>query len=121
MRIVDVTDPVYAPNSKGGPAADAAIAGPTAGWHSDGDMVRTACTLHADDDDFGQAGTLVRHVLDAAARDRLVTNVAGHLLNGVTQPVLKRAFQYWRSIDKNTGDKIEAAVRAGQAGRAGMR
>jgi catalase len=121
MRLVNVSDPVYAPNSKGGPAADIAIAGPTAGWHSDGDMVRTAYTLRAEDDDFGQAGTMIRQVLDDDARDRLVTNVAGHLLNGVTQPVLERAFQYWRSIDKNTGDKIEAAVRAGQAGRAGKR
>jgi catalase len=29
-------------------------------------------------------------------RDRLVDDVAGHLLNGVTEPVLQRAFQYWR-------------------------
>jgi len=121
MRIVNVSDPVYAPNSKGGPAADIAIAGPTAGWHSDGDMVRTAYTLRAEDDDFGQAGTMVRQVLDDAARDRLVSNVTGHLLNGVTQPVLERAFEYWRSIDKNTGDKIEVGVRAGQARRAGKR
>jgi catalase len=117
MRVANVTDPVYAPNSKGGPAADYDLAGPTAGWHSDGDMVRTAYTLRTDDDDFGQAGTLVRDVLDDAARDRLVSNVTGHLLNGLTEPVLQRAFEYWRRIDKNIGDKIEAAVRAKQAGR----
>jgi catalase len=115
MRVANVTDPVYAPNSKGGPAADYDLAGPTAGWHSDGDMVRTAYTLRTDDDDFGQAGTMVRDVLDEAARGRLVSNVTGHLLQGVTEPVLQRAFEYWRSIDKNTGDKVEAAVRAAQA------
>jgi catalase len=26
--------------------------------------------------------------------------------------VLQRAFQYWRNIDKNVGDRIESGVRA---------
>jgi catalase len=114
MRMINAADPVYAPNSKGGPRADAA-GYPPVGWHSDGEMVRAAYTLRADDDDWGQAGTLVREVLDDAARDRLVSNVVGHLLDGVTEPVLQRAFGYWRNVDKDLGDRIEAAVRAGQA------
>jgi catalase len=69
-------------------------------------------TLHADDDDWGQAGTLVREVMDAAERERLVSNVVGHLLGGVTEPVLQRAFQYWRNVDKNIGDQVENGVRA---------
>ena len=36
-------------------------------------MVRTAYTLRADDDDWGQAGTLVRDVMNDAERERLVT------------------------------------------------
>ena len=83
-------------------------------WHADGEMVRTAYTLHAEDDDWGQAGTLVREVLDDAARDRLVDNIVGHLLNGVSEPVLLRAFEYWRNVDKDLGDRIEAGVRAKQ-------
>jgi catalase len=75
-------------------------------------MVRSAYTLHEQDDDFGQPGTLVREVLDDAARDRLVSNIVGHLLAGVTEPVLQRAFGYWRNVDKNLGDRIEAGVRA---------
>ena len=63
---------------------------------------------------MGQAGTMVREVLDDAARERLVSNVVGHLLNGVTEPVLARAFGYWRNVDKNLGDKIEADVRGKQ-------
>jgi catalase len=114
MRVVNVSDPVYAPNSKGGPQADTARYQPDY-WHSDGDMVRSAYTLHEQDDDWGQAGTLVREVLDDAARDRLVSNIVGHLLNGVTEPVLQRAFQYWRNVDKNLGDRIEAGVRAKKA------
>jgi catalase len=113
MRVVNVSDPVYAPNSKGGPHADSARYQPV-GWHSDGDMVRSAYTLHEQDDDWGQPGTLVREVLDDAARERLVSNVVGHLLNGVSEPVLQRAFQYWRNVDKNLGDQIEAGVRAKQ-------
>ena len=50
---------------------------------------------------------------DDAARDRLVCNVAGHLRNGVSEPVLQRAFEYWRSVDKQIGDRIADAVRGG--------
>ena len=75
-------------------------------------MVRSAYTLRADDDDFGQAGTQVRDVLDDEARERLVSNVAGHLLDGVSDKVLVRAFQYWKNIDQEIGDRIEQAVGA---------
>ena len=114
MRIANVTDPVYAPNSYGGPAADAAQTDDGGHWHSDGDMVRAAYTLHAEDDDWGQPGTMVREVLDDAARERLADNIVGHLLNGVSEPILARAFDYWRNVDKTLGDKIEAGVRAKQ-------
>ena len=77
-------------------------------------MVRTAYTLREQDDDFGQPGTMVREVLDDAARDRLVSNIAGHLLDGVSEPVLQRAFEYWRNVDKNLGDRVEADVRGKQ-------
>jgi catalase len=113
MRYTNVTDPVYAPNSKGGPAADAARYGEPAGWHAEGDLVHAAYVSHADDDDWGQPGTMVRKVLDDAARDRLVDNVVGHLLNRVSETVLERAFAYWRNIDKGVGDRIEAGVREG--------
>jgi catalase len=112
MRYRPVADPVYAPNSKGGPRADTQRYGEPAGWHTEGDMVRAGYVQHEQDDDWGQAGTMIREVLDDAARDRLVENIAGHLLNGVTEPVLLRAFEYWRNVDKNVGDRIEAMVRA---------
>jgi catalase len=115
MRYQNVSDPVYAPNSKGGPTADTARYGEPAGWYTDGEMVHAAYTLRADDDDWGQAGTMVRHVLDDAARQRLVSNIAGHLLNGVTEPILIRAFEYWRNVDKQLGDRVEEAVRAAQS------
>jgi catalase len=110
MRYAKVSDPVYAPNCKGGPRADTEHYQPV-GWHTDGDMVRTAYALRAADDDWGQAGTLVREVFDDAQRERLVHNIVGHLLAGVTEPVLLRAFEYWRNVDKDLGDRIEKGVR----------
>jgi catalase len=102
----------YAPNSYGGPAASAEAYGDIAGWQAAGEMVREAYTPHREDDDFGQPGTLVREVMDDAARARLVANVAGHLSDGVSTPVLARAFAYWRSIDRAVGDRIAQAVKA---------
>ena len=108
--------PVYVPNSGGrtwtdeeGPVAD--------GWEADGDMVRSAYTLHAEDDDFTQPGTLVREVFGDKERDALVDQVAGSLLGGVREPVLGRALDYWKSIDAKIGERIEAKVRAGAAAR----
>jgi catalase len=115
MRVRNVSDPVYAPNSYGGPHADPARTDESGLWYADGDMVRSAYTLRPEDDDWGQAGAMVREVLDDAARERLVGNVAGHLSDGVSEPILTRAFEYWRNIDKETGDRIEQAVRAGSA------
>ncbi|GAA3047272.1 hypothetical protein GCM10020000_29210 [Streptomyces olivoverticillatus] len=74
----------YAPNSYGGPAAATGRFGEIAGWEASGEMVREAYKLHREDDDWGQPGTMVRHVLDDEARERLVGNVSGHLRNGVS-------------------------------------
>ncbi|MGH3828992.1 MAG: catalase [Pseudonocardiaceae bacterium] len=115
MRFQNVSDPVYAPNSYDGPKADTATHGKPAGWHSGGEMTHGAYTLREQDDDWGQAGTLVREVLDDAARERLVGNIVGHLLGGASEPVLRRAFEYWRNVDKDLGDRVEQGVRAGQS------
>jgi catalase len=102
--------PVYAPNSFGGPAANPAAAGDDSGWQSDGELVRSAVTLHADDDDFGQPGTLVREVLDDAARDRLVGNIIGHV-SKVTIPELReRVIQYWTNVDATLGSRVAAGL-----------
>jgi catalase len=110
MRHGNAVDPVYAPNSYGGPHAAGAAAGEVASAYGVEDAVtRSAYKLHAEDDDFGQAGTLIREVMDEAQRERLVQTVIGHASNGVSEPVLERVFEYWRNIDKETGDKIAAA------------
>ena len=53
-RVHNVTDPVYFPNSKGGPQADSEHNQPPS-WYADGELVRTAYELHAEDDDWSQA------------------------------------------------------------------
>jgi catalase len=114
MRIDTVTDPVYAPNSKGGPRADDEDYAPPS-WFADGEIMRSAYVSHAEDDDWSQAGTLVRQVMDDASRERLVSNIVGHLLDGVTEPVLERTFQYWRNVDHDLGERVEKGVRGGHS------
>src|ERR1700678_3682065 len=58
MRMVNRADPVYFPNSKGGPRADSDRYQP-ASWYTDGEIMRAASVQHAENDDWGQAGTLV--------------------------------------------------------------
>ncbi|MEJ2168306.1 MAG: catalase [Desulfobacterales bacterium] len=113
MRVENVSDPVYAPNSKGGPQADGKRHPEAEVWKASGEFIRAAFTLRKDDDDWSQAGSLVRKVMDDAARDRLVSNVVGHLRKGVSGPVLQRAFEYWRNIDQETGDRIAKGVNGG--------
>ena len=80
-------------------------------WNASGEFVRAAYTLRKDDD-WGQAGTLVRKVMDDGQRDRrVVSNVVGALKNGVSEPVLERAFEYWRNIDKEIGERIARGVK----------
>jgi catalase len=111
MRVQNVSDPVYAPNSKGGPQAEGERYPEMEVWQADGQFIRAAYTLR-EDDDWGQAGTLVREVLNDAARDRLVSNVVGHLSDGVCEPVLARALEYWGHIDAAIGDRIAEGVKS---------
>jgi catalase len=112
MRTVNVTDPVYAPNSYGGPAADPSRTDDAGLWAANGEMLRAGYVQHPEDDDWSQPGAMVREVFDDEARARLVSNVAGHLSDGVSDQVLARAFEYWKNIDKEIGERIEQAVGA---------
>ena len=109
--------PVYAPNSYGGPKADASKELPT--WMVEpGEIGRYAYNLHAEDDDFGQAGTLVREVLDDAERDRMVSNIVGHASQDVSDDVQGRVIEYWTSVDPNLGARVAAGLGRGAGRRA---
>jgi catalase len=47
MRVRNVSGPVYAPNSKGGPRADSGHCTPPS-WYADGEILRSAYTRHPD-------------------------------------------------------------------------
>ena len=109
MRYANPPDPVYAPNSYGGPRADPAAA--ETSWSTEGgEIVRAAYTKHRDDDDFGQPGALYRQVLDQAARERLAGNIAGHASQGLEPEMLARVIDYWTKVDPGLGAKVARAT-----------
>ena len=101
--------PVYAPNSFGGPVADPARAS-EGSWESDGALTRAAATLHAADDDFGQAGTLYREVFDDAARARFLVTLTGQGDSITVDAIRERFFQYWTNVDAGLGAALRAEV-----------
>jgi len=109
------TTPVYAPNSRGGAHADPARAAESAGWETDGELTRSAATLHPEDDDFGQAGTLYREVFDDAARARFLETITGHVGAVRSEDIRERAVQYWTYVDANLGRELRAALAAADA------
>ena len=107
--------PVYAPNSLGRESAQEQLT-VAEGWEADGEMVRKAYTLHAEDDDFGQAGTLVREVFNDAQRDQFVQTLIGQGKGLKRDEVRERFFWYWKSVDETIGARIEAGVKGGAEG-----
>jgi len=104
--------PVYAPNSFGGPSARPDLAG-EGSWESDGALVRAAATLHAEDDDFGQAGTLYREVYDDAAKERFLDTIAGAVSGVKREDIRERAIQYWTNVDASLGRALRDRLQSG--------
>jgi catalase len=67
MRYDNPGDPVYAPNSYGGPEADPSF-GEMSWWVEAGEIVRSAYVKHREDDDFVQANAMVNKAMDGPAR-----------------------------------------------------
>ena len=78
------SQPVYAPNSYGGPQADPSKELPT-WWVEAAEIGRYAYEKHADDDDFVQPRALYRDVMGQTDRDHLVTNIVAHASDGVSR------------------------------------
>ena len=111
MRSSYRSGPVYAPNSFGGPAADPSR-NTESPWVSDGALTRAAATLHSEDDDFGQAGTLVRDVFTEEQRDRFVETLVGQFNALKYDKVKDRFLWYWGQVDANIAERIKARVNA---------
>jgi hypothetical protein len=103
-------DPGDAPNSYGGPAADPAK-GVEIGWDVDAaELARTVYERHAEDDDFSQPGTLVREVMDDAARETLVANIVEHASDDVSSDMQLRVIAYWTRVDEQIGARVAAGL-----------
>ena len=51
--------------------------------------------------------------MNIAQCDRLVSNVFGYLNNGVSEPFLERAFEYWCNIGDEISDRIIKGMNGG--------
>jgi catalase len=112
------TQPVYAPNSYGGPQADPKTELPT--WMVEaGEIGRYAVEAHRDDDDFVQPRALYRDVMSDIDRDHLASNIVGHASDGVTDQVQRRVIDYWTSVDTDLGARVAAGLGTPGAGANG--
>jgi catalase len=103
--------PVYAPNSYGGPKADAQRYRDPSWFVAGGEIMRAAYEAHRDDDDFIQPGLLYREVMTPTDRDHLVTNIAWHLRQGVERFIQERAVDnYWAKVDPDLGERVAREV-----------
>jgi len=103
------SQPVYAPNSYGGPEADPTKAQP-GWWVEAGEIGHYAYEQHRDDDDFVQPGTLYRDVMDPTDREHLATNIVAHASDGVTDDVQERVIDYWNNVDAELGAQVAAGL-----------
>jgi catalase len=108
--------PVYAPNSRGGPRADARR-GADLGWPvAAGELGRYAYESHAEDDDFVQARALYRDVMSDTDRTHLATNIVGHASDDVSDDVQRRVIAYWANVDPQLGAQVATGLGHGDGG-----
>jgi catalase len=108
------SQPVYSPNSYGGPEADPSKELPT-WWVEAGELGRYAYEKHADDDDFVQPRALYRDVMNDEDRAHLVTNIVAHASDGVSEDVQRRVVAYWANVDAGLGARVAEGL--GMGGR----
>jgi catalase len=108
------SQPVYAPNSFGGPQASGQEHGSDLFWQvPNGELGRYAYEKHSDDDDFGQPGELYRKVMSDTDREHLVNNIVEHASDEVSSEMQQRVIAYWSSVDAELGARIAAGLRDG--------
>jgi catalase len=101
--------PVYTPNSYGGPEADPSKELPT--WQVEaGELGRYAYEKHRDDDDFVQPRALYRDVMSETDREHLATNIVAHAGDGVSTPMQERVVTYWTNVDSELGARVAAGL-----------
>ena len=104
--------PVYAPNSYGGPEAVGPEHGADLGWDVEaGELARYANKKHAEDDDFVQPRTLYNDVMGDENRQALVDGIVGHASTPeMTDAMKERVVAYWANVDTDLGAKVAAGL-----------
>ncbi|WP_169980889.1 catalase [Microbispora sp. H10836] len=106
MAFASPSDPLYAPNSFGGPAADPSLYRGE-NYQIAGEIIRSAYVRHRDDDDFVQPRALWENVLSDVDRDHMVGNIVGHAsAPEVTADMKKRVVEYWTNVHKDLGQRV---------------
>jgi len=101
------SQPVYAPNSYGGPQADPRRYHDPSWGVEAAEIMRAASVAHRDDNDFVQPGMLYRQVMSATDRDHLVGNLVWHLSQGVERFIQERAVNdYLTRVDPDLGARV---------------
>jgi catalase len=100
------SQPVYAPNSYGGPVADPDKSGEVVWKVKSAEVGRYAYQKHVQDDDFGQAGALYRDVMGELDRGHLMANIVAHVSDNVSDEVQLRVVAYFSSVDPDLGASI---------------
>ncbi len=113
MAYRNIADPVYAPNSYGGPVASPAAAGQPNWAVEAAEIGRYAYDKHREDDDFVQPRALYEKVMSETDREHLVTNIAAHVKGGVTSEILPKVIEYWRNVSPDLGARVSKAVNGG--------
>ena len=107
-RFADPSLPVHGSNVEGRGGQETSDAGDLGLWASEGEEpFRGAYVAHAEDDDFSQAGDLVRNVMDDAERDRLAGNIS-RAMQGVSPEVEEKCYEYWTNVDEWLGNEVRA-------------
>ncbi|MGW5262034.1 catalase [Microbispora sp. NPDC004025] len=106
MAFANPGDPLYAPNSFGGPAADPSLHQGES-YQIAGEIIRSAYVRHREDDDFVQPRALWENVLSDVDRDHMVGNIVGHAsAPEVTADMRKRVVEYWTNVHKDLGQRV---------------
>ncbi|TQN28741.1 catalase [Haloactinospora alba] len=106
MTYSNNADPVYAPNTAGGAAAEPSFY-TGEDYHIEGTSCRRAYELHKEDDDFGQPRKLWEKVLDDSQRTNMVNNIVDHAsAPSVTDEMKKRVVQYWTNVHPDLGSRV---------------
>ena len=111
MRIAQPDRPGVLPELQGPSTGDSEHLQPVS-WYADGEIMRAAYVEHAEDDDWGQPGTLVRGSWTMPARERLVSDIVGALLARVTEPCSNVPSATCGTWTRASASKVGTGVRA---------